>query len=196
MGAGWLFFPAHALGRLLWARQGLSDQELGLYLNCDRTTASRLMDNWIDDLSDWASKQIVLPSLPDWISHTPENLRTDFPNCLFFFVDGTVLEIFTPGDAKCRRNHFNNKHGYCSWSFFVVVDPFGHIAYISDLNLGAEHDASQWNKSDCVADLEAKYKTGKKWKLCIGGDKAYPNIDLPENWHLYVTMTAAEPDEV
>jgi hypothetical protein len=181
---------------LLWARQGLSDQDLGLYLNIDRTTASRLMDNWIDDMYSWASEQIDFQPLPDWISHTPESLRADFPNCLFYFVDGTVLEIYTPGDAKCRRNHFNNKHGYCSWSFFLVVDAVGHINYVSELNLGADHDATQWNNSDCVQKLEEKYKPGKKWKYCLGGDKAYPNIDLPDKWQLYVTMTASEPIEV
>jgi hypothetical protein len=30
--------------------------------------------------------------------------------------------------------------------------------------------------------------------LCIGGDKAYPNIVLPESWHLYVTMSAEDPN--
>lgn len=30
--------------------------------------------------------------------------------------------------------------------------------------------------------------------LCIGGDKAYPNIVLPDSWHLYVTMSAEDPN--
>jgi hypothetical protein len=181
---------------LLWARQGLSDQDLGLYLNIDRTNASRGMDAWIESMYSWASSQIALPSLPVWISHSSESLRADFPNRLFFFVDGTVLEIFTPGDAKCRRNHYNNKHGYCSWSFFLLVDPFGHIAYVSEVSLGAEHDSTQWNSSDCVAKLQAKYSPAKNWTYCLGGDKAYPNINLPDKWHLYVTMTATEPNTV
>jgi hypothetical protein len=180
---------------LLWARQGLSDQELGLYLNCDRTTASRLMDDWIEAMSEWATQQVYFPPLPEWISHTSENLRMDFPKSLFLFVDGTVVEIYTPGDAKCRRNHFNNKHGYCSWSFFLVVDSFGHIAYVSDVSLGAEHDSTQWNNSDCVTKLEEEYKPGKQWQLCLGGDKAYPHINLPEKWHLYVTMTATDTSD-
>lgn len=78
---------------LLWARQGMTFDDLGLYVNRDATTMSRRMDDWINALYPWAKTQIQFPSLPEWILHHPEKLRSQFPNHLFFFVDGTVLKV-------------------------------------------------------------------------------------------------------
>lgn len=78
---------------LLWARQGMSFDDLGLYLNKDGTTASRRMSDWIGGLYPWAHSQIELPALAEWILHHPEKLREQFPQHLFFFVDGTVLKV-------------------------------------------------------------------------------------------------------
>jgi hypothetical protein len=52
---------------------------------------------------------------------------------------------------------------------------------------------SHWNESNVVDDLNEFYEHEDKWNFSIGGDKAYPRIDLPEDWHLFVTMTAEEP---
>lgn len=46
-----------------------------------------------------------------------------------------------------------------------------------------------------ITQLEEQYPKpwtidGKDYTLCVGGDKAYPEIDLPSDWHVYVTMTA------
>ncbi len=182
---------------LLWARQGCSFQELGFYISClgsvscltnlldkDRTTAARRMEQWIDCVYPCALNQIQLQSLPLWILHTPEELREQFPNCLFFFVDGTILKMWTPDEAKLRRAAYNNKHGCFSWSFFIVVDAVGHIVYLSNLELGARHDATAWNMSTVVSELENFYEASEPWVFCIGGDKAYPNIDLPDNWEV------------
>lgn len=38
--------------------------------------------------------------------------------------------------------------------------------------------------SDADMPIETSYQP------CISGDKAYPGINLPDDWHLYVTMTA------
>jgi hypothetical protein len=78
---------------LLWARQGLTFDDLGLFLNKDATTASRRMNDWITLLFPWAEDQIEFPEVPEWILHHPEKLREQFPNHLFFFVDGTVLKV-------------------------------------------------------------------------------------------------------
>lgn len=78
---------------LLWARQGMTFDDLALYVNKDPTTMSRRMDDWIEGLYPWAKTQIKFPNLPEWILHHPEKLREQFPKHLFFFVDGTVLKV-------------------------------------------------------------------------------------------------------
>jgi len=181
---------------LLWARQGLSSIDLGLYLNLDRRSAAVRMEDWVNKLFPWAQTQIKLPSVEAWKRNTPENLAEIFPDHLFLFVDGTVLKVWTPVQPKVRRNMFNSKHGYCAWVFFIVVDPSGHIVYLSDVDIGHTHDATHWNGSDAVKLLTDTYsnvmKKSKKTLFCMGGDKAYPNMNLPENWHLFVTMTAED----
>jgi hypothetical protein len=153
----------------------------------------------VEDLYPWAKEQVRFLKIPEWRAHHSEELKQDFPDTLFLFVDGTVLEIYSPSDAKARRAHYNSKHCFCAWSFFVVVSPMGEIVYVSKLSAGSEHDASQWDASDCVAKLQHKYlflhPDRAKTKLALAGDKAYPRIDLPRYWHLYVTMTADEPED-
>lgn len=76
-----------------------------------------------------------------------------------------------------------------------MVDPAGHIVYLSKLDIGHKHDATHFNESDAVESLENAYgEEDGNWTFCLAGDKAYPNIDLPEDWELYVTMTADEPN--
>jgi hypothetical protein len=78
--------------------------------------------------------------------------------------------------------------------FFVIVDPFGHIVFLSKLDIGHKHDATHFNESKAVELLEEFYELEDDWTFCLGGDKAYPNIDLPDGWELFVTMTAEEPN--
>jgi hypothetical protein len=116
------------------------------------------MEEWIDRLYPWAKEQIQFLDFPEWLLHHPEELRNQFPNHLFLFVDGTILEIFTPGDAKCRRKHYNSKNGTWAWIFFIVVDPSGHIVYLSQIDLGNKHDSTHWNESDIVNNLNDFYE--------------------------------------
>lgn len=75
----------------------------------------------------------------------------------------------------------------------MIVDPFGHIVFLSKLDIGHKHDATHFNESKAVDELEEFYEPNEDWTFCLAGDKAYPNINLPEGWELYVTMTAEEP---
>jgi len=183
---------------LLWARQGLSQVELGIYLNRNRSSAGRRMVTWVDILYPWAKSQITFFDIPEWLLHHPEELRSQFPKHLFFFVDGTVLKMWAPSDSRCRRKHYNSKHGCHAWIFFVVVDPSGHIVFLSNVDVGSKHDSTHWNEIDVASKLEKFYENMENddgYILCLGGDKAYPGIDLPKGWHLYVTMSAEEPIE-
>jgi hypothetical protein len=76
----------------------------------------------------------------------------------------------------------------------VIVDPFGHIVFLSKLDIGHKHDATHFNESNAVELMEDFYELDDDLTFCLGGDKAYPNIDLPDGWELYVTMTAEEPN--
>jgi hypothetical protein len=75
----------------------------------------------------------------------------------------------------------------------VIVDPYGQIVFLSNLDIGHKHDATHFNESNAVQELQDFYDIDDDWTFCLGGDKAYPNIDLPDDWELYVTMTADEP---
>jgi hypothetical protein len=142
---------------LLWARQGLTREDLGLYINRDKSNAGRWTAEWIETLYPWATEQITFLPEIEWLLHTPEELRKLYPNHLFLFVDGTVLKMWTPSDAKCRRKQHNSKHGFSAWVFFIVVDPSGHIVFLSRVELGNKHDATHWNESGAVELLEEFY---------------------------------------
>ena len=62
------------------------------------------------------------------------------------------------------------------------------------MDIGHKHDATHFNESNAVEMLEEAYEITDDWKFCLAGDKAYPNVDLPEDWELFVTMTAEEPN--
>jgi hypothetical protein len=202
---------------MAWIRQGFRLKCVSYLLQPDRdvSTMKRGLKNFLRELFPWALTMIRYPTLQEWkSSHSDEILKT-FPCRLFYFVDGTILEVWTPSDIAKNRNRFNTKHSCPSISFFVVANPIGRIVYLSPIGPGNYHDATAWNEAfefpghvmvddgslevkeekKLVTQLEEVYP--KPWTiderdytLCVGGDKAYPEIILPADWHVYVTMTA------
>lgn len=202
---------------MAWIRQGFRLKCVSYLLQPSRdvSTMKRALKNFLRELFPWALTQIRYPTLQQWKeSHSPDILMT-FPNRLFYFVDGTILEVWTPSDIAKNRNRYNTKHACPSISFFVVVDPMGRIVYLSPIGPGNYHDATAWNEAfefpghlmgkdgmleireekKLITQLEEQYP--KPWSigesefvLTVGGDKAYPEIDLPSGWNVFVTMTA------
>jgi hypothetical protein len=117
-------------------------------------------------------------------------MRNEFPNIYFYFVDGTVIEIGETGDVVMNRASWNHKHQVHANSFFIVVSPKGRIVYLSDVFDGSTHDKTSWEESGIVSDLEKFYGVPRNGdQFAIGGDKAYPNISLPNGWDKHITKS-------
>jgi hypothetical protein len=188
----------------------------------------------IEDLYTWAVPQIHLLKTSEWKKSNTPRLESLYPGFLFYFLDGTVLQIWSPEDVVKNKQSFNKKHGFCALTYYIVVAPDGMIVYVSLVDVGCAHDATTWNTSPdfppvsivdgeerkdgrtLLQGLEEFYGPGKqdgeeegeeegvgqrtyvgadldeKMVFCLGGDKAYPYILLPNGWKLFVTMTSGE----
>jgi hypothetical protein len=145
-------------------------------------------------LAPWAREQVYFPLLSEWHEMTPPGLWEEYKT-LFFFVDGTVIQIWKPKDSKTNQCCFSSKHNKTAWQFFVLVTPNGHISFVSHVKGGATHDKTHWNESGAPSQLEEKYGYLHHTKMAIGGDKAYPDLKRPSNFECYVTMTADSLEE-
>lgn len=135
-------------------------------------------------------------SVDEWQRRHSSDLQTEFPGILFYFVDGTVVEVEESGDMAFRRMLWNNKHQIHSFSFFIVVAPDGRIAYVSSVDNGNMHDKTAWEQSGVVQELEEMYTPADtNFELAIGGDKAYPHMTVPKGWHKYITKSGEVPGE-
>lgn len=93
----------HCLKRtLIMFRQGFSSR-VGTSLmepHWNHDYLKRMFRHTIKGLFEWAKTEIYLPSISEWICRQTPTLQNLFPNFLFFFIDGTVLEIESPIDVK------------------------------------------------------------------------------------------------
>ena len=146
-----------------------------------------------------AHPKIRWQSLPEWQAAHSETIRDDFPSILFYFIDGTVVPITDSNDYAWRRLNWNNKHGTYAWSFFIVVAPSGQICYLSKAGHGSDHDKTAWDNSTAVKELAEFYGLPPAGlTFAVGGDKAYPNMQVPPFWHKYITKSGegeAEPNQ-
>jgi hypothetical protein len=174
---------------------------------------SDAFEHLIDDLYEWAVSTIRFVPAEEWREAHPKECRELFPECLFYFIDGTVLEINSPVDIKKNRAMYNSKHGICAWSYFIMVAPNGEIVYISPCELGSTHDSTAYDVAmafppmkyedngdvvyrtdqSLVEQLGEQYADGIKldgnsYTPCIGGDKAYPLIDVPKGMSFAVVL--------
>ena len=126
-------------------------------------------------------------------------MKAEFPDVLFYFVDGTVVEVGESGDVAFRRMLWNHKHQINALSFFILVAPNGRIVHASAVDCGSTHDKTAWEQSDAVQQLQKRYADPPAgMRLAIGGDKAYPNITVPRGWYKYITKSGekhAKADE-
>lgn len=132
-------------------------------------------------------------SLLDWEANHSQLIRKEFEKVLFYFVDGTVVEVEEPYNVALRRQLWNNKHHFHAFSFFILVAPSGRIVYVSKLEDGNKHDKTAWEESTAVSELTRFYgAVESEFQLAIGGDKAYPNMTVPKGWHKYITKSGEQ----
>ena len=132
--------------------------------------------------------------MDEWSRRHTEGLKEEFPGVLFYFVDGTVIEVDESCDVAFRRTLWNNKHQIHAVTFFILVAPDGRIVYVSTVDDGNVHDKTAWEKSGVINELEDCYR-GKEGDLqfAVGGDKAYPYMTVPNGWHKYITKSGKVP---
>lgn len=113
----------------------------------------------------------------------------------FVVVDATGRIVY------CSTVEKGSMHDATAWDSALAFPPVVMDEKLADC-------VPRNDKLSFVAQLQAKYPTPLRlavtdgdmeletaYQPCISGDKAYPKIDLPSGWHLYVTMTA-EHEEV
>lgn len=188
---------------LLWARRGLTWQGLALHSGIKKTTIRKVVKGVTSYLRAWADTMISFPSLDEWLASMPVEMLTskELKGFLYFFVDGTVIEKADPFDHRVHRFLFNVKHNITAYSYFILVQPNGRITYVSMLRGGSETDKAQWNSSDVIERIKEAYPDShfehlgedgsmdQVYSFAIGGDKGYPGMDLPADWHAFITKT-------
>jgi len=182
---------------LYWLRHGPTFQLLENSM--PNKSAQNLRDYFfscIKQLLPWARSKILLPSVEEWKKMISKEMNDIYPNTLFFFVDGTVIEIDHPSDSVTARSHYNTKHAVYADIFFVLVTPTGKSVYVSNIRSGTTHDKTHWDQTDAVQLLSQFYKLDPNVTYAVGGDKAYPKINKPAGWKCYVTMTADKNEAV
>jgi hypothetical protein len=173
---------------LIYLRQGFN-QKIAISLmepDLHRTTFQRRFKDTLEVVYKWALPKIKLPVASEWKRRNAANrdkLDKSFPGFLFFFIDGTVLEVFSAQDVSKNRENFNAKHGKNAYTYFIMCAPDGYITYLSLVDTGSTHDSTSWNtalayppveidpvsgisknrsdKRSLIQDLEEHYGIGK-----------------------------------
>lgn len=185
---------------LIYLRMGCTVAWMSNFCGAGETTISDHFNHLRDNLREWAESYFTLPSIAKWTQATPDDFKAEYPNALSFFIDGTVVPIYKPKNNSAQKKAYNGKHGFHALVFSILVTPDGRIVWLSQIDLGNQHDATAWNSSNGPASLARKYrniatapiKDADHPQLTIGGDKAYPRIKLPGGWKVVVTKTAKD----
>lgn len=177
-----------ALARACNVKDGMTGRGVGL-----------MLETVEEELQSWADENVHFLDVGEWVADSQKVFANEeFGQCLFYMVDGTVVEGPDPRDVIAHSAMFNSKHQICAWVFFIVVSPRGRIMYISDIRAGNTHDKTHYDQSSVNDILKEKYDLsnvthdGKKYTVCLCADKAYPNAIVPEHVEKYVTKSAEE----
>jgi hypothetical protein len=202
---------------LVWFWTGLTPKKLSSGCAYSERGLRQAMENFINHrLVHFASAMVSYPSVIQWIMQRG-NMELDNPLDLRFNADGTPLETWSFTDPEIAREGFNMKHQMAAVSLWIMCSPNGRIVRTSNIETGNKHDASAWDESGVVEELESCYPTPlyvapnkivrsmnsrktvtvkrNAYRPGLNLDKAYPNINIPDGWEIFLTKTAA-PDLV
>jgi hypothetical protein len=91
------------LGFLGWLRRGWTFEIASSFLKLPDSTLRRHFHQCISDLSQWARDKVYFPPLSEWKERNERTCRPPlsevFPNHLFLWVDGTVLETWNNSEV-------------------------------------------------------------------------------------------------
>lgn len=180
---------------LVWARMGFSFPNLAAGQGISPFGLSKAIRSLCkNELYRFALSQVNMPDIDELVEEHPDDLLDEYGNRLFFFVDGTIIPVHSSRFVLKRKMSFNSKHQTYSTSFWILVSPLGRIHYLSKVDFGNVHDATAWNESNICEVLRENYPAEMRgdYTLAIGGDKAYPNIDVPPGFELYITKSGED----
>lgn len=182
---------------LVWMRRGYTFNGLSKLCGLGRTQTTKICKKILKRLLPWARLQISFPSLETWAARQDPEFAARYPNTYMFFVDGTVIRIYSYSIPVLRRMSWNPKHKFASKTFTILVSADGGIVFVTPVTMGKVHDRDAWNMSGVSRKLIEAYveqmreiRGGADISLAICGDKGYPDIAVPELWKLYLTKSA------
>jgi hypothetical protein len=142
------------------------------------------------------AKEVCLQSLDELIAETSAEFKTSFSQFHGVLIpDGTSLVLHNP--LRNGKLFYTAYKGHNSLRYFVLVNSFGRIVYVSKSYPGSKSDSHLWGNSGIADTLSAHYRpelddAKPRKKIAIGGDKGYPNIDVDEQlFHVLVTDSAS-----
>src|SRR3989338_1591749 len=148
----------HFFALLVWLRRGLRLSDFTGNTKVAKTKKSvKLHFFWIiDALSEWTKGEVYLPTVTEWMSVNNRmttgrgqgTIREEYPNNLFLFVDGSVIDAYKPSDADGKSRHFNSKHKKHCRAFTILASAEGKIRWITRAYDGGVHDVNAWHYSE------------------------------------------------
>jgi hypothetical protein len=164
-------------------------------------------DSAISSLARWGKEQIYFLLDEEWLANSSKITEGEefkrYENTLFYFVDGTIIEVEDSSDPLMSQSLRNGKHGCPAIVFFVMVAPSGIVSYLSEQFCeGSAHDKSHFNSDSVCQKLQDFYPSvttsifGKDFQWELGGDKAYPHADKPCGWKWRITKTGEHTKDV
>lgn len=191
---------------------GLSMVDISKVFLVDGATVSvstlyRWFDIAIKSLSKWGRKQVYFLSDVEWLSNSSKITENEdfqrYENILFYFVDGTIIEVQDTSDPLMSQTIRNGKHGCSAIVFFIMVAPGGIVTYLSEeFTEGCVHDKTHFNADNTCRKLQEFYPSattiinGKEFHRELGGDKAYPHADKPPGWNWRITKSGEHTKDV
>lgn len=171
------------------------------------STLYRWFDMTIDSLSKWGRKQIYFLLDEEWLFYSSKIFENEefkrYENILFYFVDGTIIEVQDTSDPLMSQTLRNGKHGCPAIVFFIMVAPGGIVTYLcEEFSEGCMHDKTHFNSDGTSRKLQEFYSTatvtinGKEFQRELGGDKAYPHAEKPPGWKWRITKSGEHTEDV
>ena len=178
---------------LVWLRREFSLEAISDLACIEESSVRAYRDRTVDAImQSLFESHVSLPTGPEWEGSHSSPFKKRYPGTLMYFTGGTVISMPQPQAIDA----FNNEQRMASLTFSILVTEAGRIVWISKVTDGCLDDATAWSASDINEKLDLKYRhfanANPRLKLAICGDEAYPCINIPSFFHVYVPKTAQE----
>ena len=109
-------------------RLNLTEQDLSVRFDIDRSTASRILNHWIPFLAYHIKILIKWPETTIRTTNSPYN---HLPNSVAI-IDGTEIFIKCPSNLDAQKSSYSDYKSHTTVKYLVSIDPFtGVFNYVS-----------------------------------------------------------------